>query len=38
MISNEFDFRIGKICKYPNRKVRTLARVTPYMERSKKRS
>lgn len=35
MISNGFDFRIGKICKYANRKVRTLARVTPYMVQSK---
>ena len=35
MISNGFDFRIGKICKYATRKVRTLARVTTYMEQSK---
>ena len=33
----KFDFHIEKLCKNANRKLHALARVTPYMDLSKKR-
>ena len=33
----KFDFYIEKLCKNANRKLHTLARMTPYMDLSKKR-